>query len=133
MEDTLGFLYFGLIIYFIPVVLIVCIYVRIVQYMKTSPFSITDQSRTLEQRRRKSELRLIRRILQLIIILFILGFPYSFFFLLVEFHLTSAQPAMLHISYLFVTSGQSASMFIHLITTDSVRQYLCRKIPKQPQ
>lgn len=133
MEDTIGFLYTALIIFFIPLILIVCIYVRIVQYMKTSPFSTTDHSRTLEQRRRKSELRLIRRILQLILTLFILGFPYFFFFLLVEFHLTSPQPAMLRISYFFITSGQGASMLIHLITTDNVRKYLCQKVPKQPQ
>lgn len=101
--------------------------------MKTSPFSTADHSRTVEQRRRKMEIRLIRRILQLIIILFTLGFPYALFFLLVQFHLISPQLAMPRISYLFITSGQAASMFIHLITTDGVKKYLCQKLPEQPQ
>lgn len=123
MEDRFAFLYIALIIFFIPLIFIVCIYVRIVQYMTNSPFSTTShQSSMIEHRRRQCELRLIRRILQLIVILFILGFPYAFFYLLVQFHLVSLQPGMLRISYLFITFGQGISMFIHLITTDDVRK-----------
>jgi hypothetical protein len=104
--------------------MIVCIYYHIVKYMKGNPFSTANRSAIARQRRQQSELRLIRRILQLIIILFVLGFPYSFFYLAIHFHLIFLWPSMPRISYLFITFGQSASMFINLITTDNVRKSL---------
>lgn len=132
MEDQICFLYMALIIFFIPLILIVCIYVRIVQYMKNSPFStIQQQPRMVEHRRRQCELRLIHRILQLIVILFILGFPYFLFYLLIQCRVISLQPVLLQISYLFIAFGQSISMFIHLITTDDVRKYLSQFIQLQ--
>ncbi len=130
MDDTIGFVYCALIIFFIPLIMIVCIYFQIVKYMKCNPYSIANRSAITRQRRQQSELRLIRRILQLIIILFVLGFPYSFFYLAIHFHLMSLWPWMPRISYLFITFGQSASMFINLITTDDVRRSLMNIIRK---
>lgn len=104
--------------------MIVIIYFRIVKYMKRNPFSNINRSNKAAHHRQKSELRLIRRILILIIILFILGFPYSFFYFTVQLNLLSLWDSMPRISYLFITFGQSASMLINLITTDGVRKCL---------
>lgn len=110
--------------------MIVIVYFRIVKYMKQNPFSTINRSDKTGQRRQKSELRLIRRILLLVIILFILGFPYAFFYLTIQFHLLSPWSSMPRISYLFITFGQSASMLINLITTDGVRKSLVNIIRK---
>jgi hypothetical protein len=130
LEDTVGFIYFALIIFFIPLIMIVFIYFQIVKYMKRNPYSTTNRSTIAGQRRQRSELRLIRRILMLVILLFILGFPYSFFYLVIHFHILSPWPYMPRISYLFITFGQSASMLINLITTDNVRKSLINIIRK---
>jgi hypothetical protein len=99
--------------------------------MKNNPFSIANRSFiTGQERRQKSELRLIRRILLLVIILFVLGFPYLFFFLAIHFHILSFWPSMPRISYLFITFGQSASMLINLITVNDVRKSLIHLIQK---
>jgi hypothetical protein len=130
LDDTISFIYFSLTIFFIPLIMIVCIYYHIVQYMKGNPFSTVNRCTVAQQRRQQCELRLIRRILLLIIILFVLGFPYSFFYLAIHFRLMFLWPSMPRISYLFITFGQSASMFINLITTDNVRISLMNIIRK---
>jgi len=98
--------------------------------MKHNPFSTANRSTITGQRRQQSELRLIRRILLLVIILFVLGFPYSFFCLAIHFHILSPRSYMPRISYLFITFGQSASMLINLITTDVVRKSFVNIIRK---
>jgi hypothetical protein len=110
--------------------MIVFIYFQIVQYMKRNPFSTANRSTVAGQHRHQSELRLIRRILTLVIILVILGFPYSLFYILIHFHIMSSWPYMQRISYLFITFGQSSSMLINLITTDNVRKSLINIIRK---
>ncbi|CAF1299714.1 unnamed protein product [Adineta steineri] len=130
LEDTIGFIYFASIIFFIPLIMIVYIYFRIVKYMKDNPFSTTNRSTINGQQRHQSELRLIRRILTLVIILFILGFPYFLFYLLIHLHIVSPWSYMPRISYLFITFGQSASMLINLITTDDVKKSLINIIRK---
>jgi hypothetical protein len=110
--------------------MIVIIYFRIVKYMKHSPCSSTNRSTEAGQRRQRSELRLIRRILMLISILVVLGLPYSLFYLALHFNIMSPWPYMQRVSYMFITFGQSASMFINLFTTDDVRKSLINIIRK---
>ncbi|CAF0953016.1 unnamed protein product [Adineta ricciae] len=130
LED-ISFIYFSLVIFFLPLIIIIIIYVQIVQYMKRTPFSTGNRLNTLvNDVRRQSELRLIRRILTLVIILFLLGFPYSLFYLLIHLHIISPWAYMARVSYLFITFGQSASMLINLITTDNVRNCLIDAIRK---
>jgi ABC-type Fe3+ transport system permease subunit len=87
MEDKWGFIYFSLIVFLIPLVMIVLIYIQIVKYMKQNPFSTTNRSNVAAQHRQQSELRLIRRTLTIVTVLFILGFPYTFIFIGIEIHL----------------------------------------------
>lgn len=101
--------------------MIVFIYVHIVMYMKKNPFTNKNRPKIFGQRRQRSEIRLIRRILMLVLILFVLGFPYSAFFVLFQLHVIS-WTYIPRISYLFITFGQSASMLINLVTTDPVRK-----------
>ena len=98
--------------------------------MKSNPFSSTNHSTVISQQRQQSELRLIRRILMLVIILFVLGFPYFFFFLTIHLHLIAPWPYMPRVSYMFITFGQSASILINLITTDHVRKSLINLLTK---
>ena len=99
--------------------------------MKRTPFSTGNRLNTsVNDVRHQSELRLIRRILTLVIILFLLGFPYSLFYLLIHLHIISPWAYMARVSYLFITFGQSASMLINLITTDDVRNCLIDIIRK---
>lgn len=90
--------------------------------MKKNPFTKTNRPKVFGQRRQRSELRLIRRILMLVVILFILGFPYSAFFVLLHLRLIASSTYIPRISYLFITFGQSTSMLINMITTDPVRK-----------
>ena len=99
--------------------------------MKQTPFSTLNRLNTpVNDSRRQSELRLIRRILTLVIILFLLGFPYSLFYLLINLHIISPWAYIARVSYLFITFSQSASMLINLITTDDVRNCLIDLIRK---
>ena len=111
-------------IFLIPLLIIVSIYIHIVMYMKTNPFSGTNRPQIFGQRRQKSELRLIRRILMLVVILFVLGFPYSAFFVLIQFRVIVTYTYIPRISYLFITFGQSTSMLMNIITTDPIRKSL---------
>jgi ABC-type Fe3+ transport system permease subunit len=132
LEDKYNFVYFALIIFVIPLLMIVYIYIQIVKYMKNNPFSSTNRSTVTGRQRQQSELRLIRRILILVLILFVLGFPYSFFYLTIHLHLfTPWRRYMPRISYIFITFGQSASMLINLITTDNVRKSLINLFTKR--
>jgi hypothetical protein len=121
MEDTWGFIYFALIIFLFPMIMIVLIYIQIVKYMKQNPFSTTNRSNTAAQHRQQSELRLIRRILIIVTVLFVLGFPYIFLFIALEINLILPLPYMTRIGYVFITFGQSTAMLTNLIITDEVK------------
>jgi hypothetical protein len=121
MEDTWGFIYFALIIFLFPMVMIVLIYIQIVKYMKQNPFSTTNRSNIAAQHRQQSELRLIRRILIIVTVLFVLGFPYIFLFIAFEINLIPPLPYMTRIGYVFITFGQSTAMLTNLIITDEVK------------
>lgn len=130
MEDKWGFIYFALIIFLFPMIIIVLIYIQIVKYMKQNPFSTTNRSNTVAQHRQQSELRLIRRILIIVTVLFILGFPYIFLFIAIEIHLMPPLPNLIRIGYIFITFGQSTTMLINLIITSDVKNVLMNIIRK---
>ena len=98
--------------------------------MKKNPFSGSGRTKTTKSNRQRAEIRLIRRILALVVILVLLGSPYFISFLSVQLHLISSDSHVIRVCYLFVTFGQSAGMFIHLITTDPVKENLIKTLTK---
>lgn len=130
MENAWGFSYFAVIIFFIPLITIILIYIHIVKYMKQNPYSTNNHSNVIAQHRQQSELRLIRRILMIVSVLFMLGFPYFFLFIAIEIDLIPPWPYLTRIGYIFITFGQSTAMLINLLTTDDVKKVLKNIIMK---
>ncbi len=129
-QNVYGYIYFVLIIFIFPLVIITIVYIRIIKYMKKNPFSTTNRCNTTSQRRQQSEFRLIRRILMIVTALCLLGFPKVFSFVAIEIHLIPSWPNIIRIDRMFMTIGQSATMLINLITTDDVKKVLMSIIKK---
>lgn len=130
IDNKWGYMYFVLINYVLPLVIIITIYMKIIKYMKKNPFSTARNSNVTSQHRQQSEFRLIRRILMIITALCVLAFPKIFSFIAIEIHLMPPWPYMTRVDRMFVTLGQCATMFINLITTDAVRKALISIIKK---
>ncbi|CAF1182368.1 unnamed protein product [Adineta steineri] len=124
IDETLSSIYFTLIIFVFPLLTIIFIYIHIVKYMKQNSHSTTKRLNITGHHRHHSELRLIRRILIIVIVLFLLGFPYGFLNILIEIHVMPSWPYIISIGYIFITIGQGATTLINLITTDDVRKVL---------
>ncbi|CAF3716902.1 unnamed protein product [Adineta steineri] len=124
IDETLSSIYFTLIIFVFPLLTIIFIYIHIVKYMKQNSHSTTKRLNITGHHRHHCELRLIRRILIIVIVLFLLGFPYGFLEILIEIHVMPSWPYIISIGYIFITIGQGATTLINLITTDDVRKVL---------
>jgi len=99
-------MYLATFIYFLPLAILIFIYIEILKYAKRKVTITSIRQRVIEQKRRRRELQLIRRVLFLVFIIFITGFPYIFLFLLVNI---SRLPLPLYghrISFMFITFGQ---------------------------
>jgi hypothetical protein len=128
MDDTLIWIYFGSIIYLIPLPLLVLIYLRIVKYMRTRPDLIANHSLWAVQRRLQREHRFLRRLVILVFTLYTVGFPYLTFFCLYKFHVIQLPPYALRVSYMFITFGQGVSMLINLITTEDIMKSMINPV-----
>ncbi len=65
-----------------------------------------------------------------VIALFIMGFPYLLFFLIIQFSYSPTPPYAQRISFMFISFGQGISMLLCLINTDNVRKCLINGIRK---
>ena len=124
MDDTFSWMYFGSVIYLVPLPVLVFIYLRIVKYMKTSPEIIGNRSGLVMRNRQQREQRLLRRLAILFLTLYTVGFPYLIFFCLYKFHVIQLPPYAQRVSFMFITLGQGGSMLINLITTEDVKKSL---------
>jgi hypothetical protein len=125
-----GSLYLAIWIYLLPLPIIIGIYIRILLYIKQNSFSTVIRQNIFEQQRQQRELRIFRRIIMPVIALFIMGFPYLLFFLIIQFsHLPTPSYAQ-RICFMFISFGQGISMLLCLINTDDVRRYLINGIRK---
>jgi hypothetical protein len=123
LDDIFGFLYLGTWIYLAPLPVIIGIYIRILFYIKQHTFPTIIRRNIFEQQRQQSELRIFRRIIMPVIILFLMGFPYLCFFIFVQISRSSAPLYTQRICLMFISFGQGISMLLCLINTDDV--YKC--------
>ncbi len=115
-------MYLAIFIYFLPLAILIFIYIEILKYGKRKVTIVSIRQCVIEQKRRRRELQLIQRVVILVFILFITGFPYIFLFLLVNI---SRLPLPLYghrISFMFIDFGQGTIMLLTMITTDYLRK-----------
>jgi len=125
-----GSLYLAIWIYLLPLPIIIGIYIRILLYIKQNSFSTVIRQNIFEQQRQQRELRIFRRIIMPVIALFIMGFPYLLFFLIIQFsHLPTPSYAQ-RICFMFISFGQGISMFLCLINKHNVLMlFICQIEP----
>ncbi|CAF4935704.1 unnamed protein product, partial [Rotaria sp. Silwood1] len=115
MSDLFVLLGLAAFVYLCPLIWIALVYIQIVRYAKYN-ISITIR-RCLVQKQQR-EIRLIRRILTLFGILFIMGFPYFVFFLMVQFTQSPAPSYGLRLSFVFLSFGYGICPLLNLLYTD---------------
>jgi MFS superfamily sulfate permease-like transporter len=125
-----GILYLAVWIYLLPLPIIIGIYIRIVIYIKQNSFPTIIRHNMFEQQRQQCELRIFRQIIMPVIALFIMGFPYILFFLIIQFSHLPTPPYAQRICFMFVSFGHGISMLLCLINTDYVRKCLKNLIRK---
>ncbi len=125
-----GFLYLSIWIYLFPLPVIIGIYIRILLYIKKNSFPTIIRQNIFEQQRQQREFRIFRRIIMPVIALFITGFPYLLFFLIIQFSHISTPPYAERISFMFISFGQVISMLLCLINTDDIQKCLINGIKK---
>ncbi len=125
-----GFLYLSAWIYLFPLPVIIGIYIRILLYIKQNSFPTIIRQNIVERQRQQRELRIFRRIIMPVIALFLMGFPYLLFFLIIQIgHLPIPSYAQ-RVSFMFISFGQGISMLLCLINTQNIREYLINGIKK---
>ncbi len=115
-------MYLATFIYFLPLPIIIFIYIEILKYMKRNVIIVSIRQRLIEQKRRRCELQLIRRVLILVFILFITGFSYVVLFLLVNISRLPLPSYGHRISFMFIAFGQGIIMLLTAIKTDHIRK-----------
>ncbi|UJR11561.1 hypothetical protein I4U23_015741 [Adineta vaga] len=123
LNDLVIFLYLAMFIYFCPLSMIIPIYVRIVHFTRQHSFPINTQHR------QHRDLRLIRRLLIIVCVIFFISIPYLIFFLRAQFF-PNAQPLPYaqRVGFVSLTFGYSLWMLLNLIFTDKLRKYLLNRL-----
>lgn len=129
-------MYLGTFIYLVPLPIIIIIYLSILKYMKRNVILAGVRQIKIEKNRQKREFRFTRRILILVVILFLTGFPYLLLFLVTNFGHLQAPFYGHRISFIFLSFGQGLVMVVNLFHTDEIRRAVlikcCRQIQVQP-
>ncbi|CAF0742841.1 unnamed protein product [Adineta ricciae] len=123
-DDTVNSIYLGLSVYFFPLLLIIGIYIRLIIYIRTNSQLTVNSQNLADQRRRKHEFRLYRRIIMPVIALFIMGFPYTILFGISQFLHIRTPLYIQRLCFVLITLGQGGSMLLCLINTENIRKYL---------
>ena len=109
--------------YLNPVIMINVIYFKLVRYIKGMSKIVTPVNQFLRAQR---ELKMIRRIVMLIIVLITLGLPYTIFFLMSFF--TNPPKYHFRISFLFVDVSVACVMIVLFQFTDPIKRVLIKTI-----
>ena len=113
-------------IYVIPVMLLQLVYFRLVRYVKGMTKRVTFAT-VLSRAQR--ELKMVRRIIVLTMILFIVGFPYALFILISLF--TTAPRYHFRIAYFFIDLSLVCVKIISFQFTEPVKTSLKRLVNKR--
>lgn len=108
-------------IYIIPLPLIILCYVFIVQHMRNHSFAHTNRPIIFQKRRQVRDISILRRILIVVIVLFVLGFPYCIFWLYATIN-RSAVSYGERVSFIFISIGFGTSTILLVIHTDEVKK-----------
>ncbi|CAF1123880.1 unnamed protein product [Adineta ricciae] len=129
LNDLVIFLYLSIFIYFGPVTFILSIYTRIVYFAKHRPFSVNAPTRIADERRQRRELRFVRRLLIVAMVIGFMSCPYILFFLRAQiFSNAERLPYAQRLSFIFLSFGYAIWMLLNLAHTDEVRKHLFSKI-----
>ncbi|CAF1094933.1 unnamed protein product [Adineta steineri] len=131
INNIFGFMYLGTFIYFLPLSIIIYIYITILNYTKRNITIPGVRQRMIAQTRHRRELRITRRILILVFILFITGFPYAVFFLQANVYRSSLWPYGHRISFIFIAFGQALGMLSTLVKTYGTKCTLLKTLSQR--
>ncbi|UJR17321.1 hypothetical protein I4U23_004216 [Adineta vaga] len=125
LNDLTIFLYLSMFIYFCPATIIISIYIRIVHFAKQRFIATNMHQSVANQLRQRRELRFIRRLLAIAIVISFMSFPYLFFFLRAQFFPTAESlPYAQRVSFVSLSFGYGIWMLLNLIFTGKVWKYL---------
>jgi hypothetical protein len=112
---SVSIMYVSFVLYFIPNISILCIYIKLARYVRQMSIRTTSAHSLFHARR---ELRLFQRTFILVIILIILGIPYA----IVVFISLFTTPPKYHfrIAYIFVDISLSSIMIVTYYFTEQV-------------
>ncbi|CAF1289371.1 unnamed protein product [Adineta steineri] len=113
--------------YFIPLSLIILVYFKIVQFVKKMNKRVTPANTMIRIER---EFRMIRRIISLVFILVILGFPYALFILMSFFH--AVPKYAFRIAYIFVNASLTLVMIALFEISEPLKMSIMKRIHKKP-
>ncbi|UJR17319.1 hypothetical protein I4U23_004214 [Adineta vaga] len=112
LNDLIIFLYLSMFIYFCPVTIIISIYIRIVHFAKQRFVSTNIHQSVANQLRQRRELRFIRRLLAIAIVISFMSFPYLLFFLRAQFFpTTESLPYAQRVSFVSLSFGYGIWMY----------------------
>ena len=109
--------------YLNPIILIIVIYFKLIRYVQEMNLIVTPVNQLLRAQR---ELKMVRRIVILVIILVILGLPYTILFIISFF--TNPPKYHFRIAFLFVDVSLAFVIIALFQFTDPIKTYVMKKI-----
>jgi len=118
-------IYVTIILYIIPNLGILCIYIKLARYVRQKSIRTTLPNTLFRARR---ELRLVQRTFILTSILIILGIPYMIFILISFF--TTPPKYHFRIAYIFVDIGILSIMIMTYFFTQQIKEIIQKRLPR---
>jgi hypothetical protein len=125
LQTSLYIFYTCFLAYLNPVTLIIIIYFKLVRYVQKKSKQITPVNQLVRLRR---ELKMVRRIIMLLIVLITLGLPYTIFFIISFF----TDPPKYHFRLAFLSVDISLACIIIALCqfTDPIKTCVMKTINK---
>ncbi|CAF1508330.1 unnamed protein product [Adineta steineri] len=113
-------------VYGIPILLIILIYFKLIQYVRKINQRVMPVNILFRAQR---DLKMVRRTMTLIMIVFTFGFPYAIFILISFF--TSPPKYHFRIAYIFINISLTCVMIVLLQFTDPLKTAIMKKLNLQ--
>lgn len=114
-------MYLVITVYSFPLIMTMFCYIFIVRHVKNNSFINTNRPIIFQKRRLERDIRVLRRILMLVAVLFAMCFPYCMFWVYTTVTRYS-QPFAERVSLVFTSLGYGLSMVIIIFHTDDVKK-----------
>ncbi|CAF1159138.1 unnamed protein product [Adineta ricciae] len=125
LRRSFSIIYMSSCVYAIPILLVITTYIKLIRYVHQMSKHVTA---IVVYTRAQKELKMVRRIVILVMILTFICLPYEIFVLMGMF--TSPPQYHFRIAYIFVDSSYTLVIMILFQFTEPVRSYAMKKIER---